>query len=68
MPLFVYKVFLSFAFNALLEYLKNDSSSSDEKVLNVVKKSCDYLANKENNTVDLSIKKTIDSTKMIEGV
>lgn len=68
MPQVLLQVLLPFAFNALLEYLKNDSSSSDEKVLEVVKKSCDYLANKENNTVDVFMNSDIQSRRMIEGV
>jgi CRISPR/Cas system CSM-associated protein Csm2 small subunit len=62
MPIQILNIVLPFAFNAILAYLKNRDSSNDEKVLEVVKKSCDYLSKKDNNTmnpIDASIMRSV---------
>lgn len=51
MPIALIQILLPFAVNLLTSYLKNKDTSRDELILDTVKKSCQYLASKDNNTM-----------------
>lgn len=51
MPIVLIQILLPFAVNLLSAYLKNKDTSKDELVLDAVKKSCQYLASKDTNTM-----------------
>lgn len=68
MPQIFLQFVLPLAFEAIKMYIKNSSSKNDDKVLELTKESCQYLLEKENNTVDEFMNSDIQSRRMIEGV
>lgn len=68
MPIILLKILLPFAVNLLSAYLKNKDTSKDELILETVKKSCEYLAKQDNNTVNYGHVASICDTKMTEAV
>lgn len=65
MPIALIQILLPFAVNLLELYLKNKDTSKDELILKAVKKSCHYLAGKDNNTVTYGHVASIGDTKYI---
>lgn len=65
MPLYVTQILLPLGLKLLELYLKNQDSSKDELILKSVKKSCHYLAKKDNNTVTFGHVASIGETKYI---
>lgn len=51
-PIFLTNLVLPFALSVIRSYLYNSSSAHDSKILDIVKYSVQYLAFKDNNTVD----------------
>lgn len=69
MPITLIQILLPFAVNLLELYLKNKDTSKDELVLKAVKKSCHYLAGKDNNTMNYGHVESVNRAKYIgEGV
>ena len=66
MPYILLKALLPIAFNAIMAYLKNRDSSNDEAVMYIMKKSCEYFASKDNNTVNYGHVSTLGSTQIFK--
>lgn len=65
MSLFVTQILLPLGLKLLEVYLKNPDSSKDELILNAVKKSCHYLAGKDNNTMNYGHVESVNRAKYI---
>lgn len=63
MPQIILQFVLPLAFQAIQSYIKNSSSKNDDKVLELTKQSCQYLAAKDNNTVTYGHVASIGSTQ-----
>lgn len=49
-------------------YMNSPSSKMDELILNNIKEGCQYLANKDNNSVNRDTVISVSNHSMIEGV
>lgn len=49
-------------------YMNSPSSKMDELILNNIKDGCQYLANKDNNSLDRNTAVTVERHSMTEGV
>lgn len=66
MPTLFLNFLLPFAFDAIKAYIKNSDSDKDDKVLDLVQNGCEYLAKKDNNTVNFGHSSVMYAQKMNE--
>lgn len=63
-----FNLVLPLAFTTLRGYMNSTASDQDGKVLDAVKESVNYLADKDNNTLCSVHSNAINKTDMIEAV
>lgn len=66
MPTLFIKLLLPYAIDAIKAYIKNSDSDKDDKVLDLVQNGCEYLAKKDNNTVNFGHSSVMYAQKMTE--
>ena len=68
MPLTLISILLPYALKAIEAYIKSSASDKDDAVLDLTKKSCQYLAGKENNTMSYGHVASVGSVQYIREV
>jgi hypothetical protein len=68
MPLTLISILLPYAFKAIEAYIKNSSSEKDDEILELTKKSCQYLGEKDNNTISMGTSELMQRHTMIREV
>jgi hypothetical protein len=63
LPMF-FNFLVPMAFSILRSYMNSPSSKLDDVILDGVKDACDYLSNKDNNTIDHFTNQEIQSQSM----
>ena len=64
MQVYIINFLIGILLDSVKSYVKNSSSSVDDKVLDLVKVGSVYLATKTNNTITNKVAKELNKTKM----
>lgn len=67
MPLTLISLLLPYAFKAIEDYIESSASDKDDRILDLTKKSCQYLASKDNNTMSYGHVASVGSVQYFEG-
>ena len=62
----IFKLMLPFFLGMLKEYIESSDTTQDDKILGIVKDSANYLADKDNNTLNKQVAQDISDFQMQE--